>query len=239
MFLGRNSFITGGVAKILGLFTWGEDTHGQLGLNNTTYYSSPKQVGTLKAWTKVMGGRQCAMALKSDGTLWSWGINTYGGLGLGDTVKRSSPVQVGALNNWASIGGGGYNCFGGIKTDGTLWTWGQNSWGKLMQGTGSTAHLSSPVQVGTLTGWIKFDNDNQTSAALKSDGTLWTAGYNTPGGLGTGNIIHRSSPTQVGGTTWSNIEVGDNIMIALRSDGTMWSWGAGSFGATGHGNSTP
>ena len=82
------------------LWGWGYNAQGQLGLGNTTYYSSPKQVGALTTWSQIANGNTHAIATKTDGTLWSWGYNVYGQLGLGDTTSRSSPVQVGALTTW-------------------------------------------------------------------------------------------------------------------------------------------
>ena len=137
------------------LWAWGSNNNGQLGLGNTTNYSSPKQVGSLTNWLQISANYTHISAVKTDGTLWSWGINIYNGnLGLGDTTNRSSPVQVGALTTWVKIEGGnaGYHVCA-IKTDGTLWSWGNNLFGKL--GLGNTTYYSSPKQVGALTNWLK------------------------------------------------------------------------------------
>jgi alpha-tubulin suppressor-like RCC1 family protein len=75
--------------------------------------------------------------------LWSWGRNAYyGQLGLGDTAKRSSPVQVGALPTWLNVAAGDGHSLA-VKTDGTIWAWGNNNAGQL--GLGNTTDLSSPV----------------------------------------------------------------------------------------------
>ena len=102
------------------------------------------------------------MAIRSDGTLWSWGLNTSAQLGLGDVVNRSSPVQIGIDTNWQkvkatvavhpSVTNGGQ--FMAQKTDGTLWTWGQNTFGNL--GDGTFIGRSSPVQIGNDTTWVDF-----------------------------------------------------------------------------------
>ena len=65
-----------------GLYSWGQNNTGQLGLGNTTYYSSPKQVGALTNWLSVSCGRYHTVSIKTDGTLWSWGYNANGQLGL-------------------------------------------------------------------------------------------------------------------------------------------------------------
>jgi len=138
------------------LWSWGGGpftNYGQLGLGNTTNYSSPKQIGALTAWSSVKTEAGSSIALKTDGTIWSWGLNQYGQLGLGNTTNYSSPKQIGALTNWLSIVGGGYFT-AATKTDGTLWAWGQNTDGEL--GLGNVTGYSSPKQVGSLTNWSKL-----------------------------------------------------------------------------------
>ena len=172
--------------------------------------------------------------------LWGWGWNAYGALGVpsaGDS-QRSSPVQVPGTT-WSYIGESGVT-IGAVKTDGTLWTWGSNEYGGLGTNTAHDAHRSSPVQVGSDTTWSSFSSSRSggASAALKTDGTLWTWGRNDlsygGGKLGLNDIISRSSPTQVPGTTWAAISFGGQMLMATKTDGTLWSWGYGENGALGH-----
>ena len=89
-----------------GLFAWGYNNYGQLGLGDAVKRSSPVQVGALTTWTSIAGGQAHTLALKSDGTLWTWGYNLQGQLGLGDATNRSSPVQAGTLTTWVAVAGG-------------------------------------------------------------------------------------------------------------------------------------
>ena len=82
------------------MWTWGAGTDGRLGLGNTSYYSSPKQVGTLTNWSLPTISLGNAACVKTDGTLWAWGKNDAGSLGQNNTIARSSPVQIGALTTW-------------------------------------------------------------------------------------------------------------------------------------------
>jgi alpha-tubulin suppressor-like RCC1 family protein len=95
------------------LWSWGSAGYGQNGLGNTTYYSSPKQIGALADWQEIStnGTSQTVIARKTDGTLWAWGRNGNGQLGLGDTTDRSSPVQIGALTTWSAIGQSCFSAF--------------------------------------------------------------------------------------------------------------------------------
>jgi len=87
------------------LWTFGHNSYGELGLEDTTHRSSPVQVGSLTTWNMVICGYYYTAAIQTDGTLWSWGRNSDGQLGLEDTTHRSSPVQVGSLTHWSYIRG--------------------------------------------------------------------------------------------------------------------------------------
>jgi len=245
------------------LWAWGRNNFGQLGLGNTTDRSSPVQVGTLTTWSKVSCGKSITAAIKTDGTLWTWGRNGYGALGINASGDRSSPVQVGTLTTWSKIHATGSHMLA-IKTDGTLWSWGSNTDGQL--GHGNFTYRSSPVQVGRLTTWSKisgaggqyfmshppyYNYINGNSAAIKTDGTLWTWGYSGNSGvLGRNNTQPASIPTQVGAlTTWSkiNLSAGGSIGVdyqqmvrpcaaAIKTDGTLWTWGDNTQGVLGRGN---
>jgi len=198
------------------LWSWGDNGNGQLGLGNTTNYSSPVQVGSLTTWAQVCGGGSWAAAVKTDGTLWSWGNNLDGQLGLGNTTNNSSPVQVGSLTNWyeVSMNSGGYTSswMCATKTDGTLWAWGDNTYGQL--GQGNTTDYSSPVQVGSLTTWRNASAVHFSAMADTTAGTLFAWGSGTYG-LGNGNTTSVSSPVQVGSLTdYSGIAAGINVDYA-------------------------
>ena len=218
------------------VFAWGNNSTGQIGIGNTTYYSSPKQVGSLTTWLSMASGSYAAFAIKTDGTLWTWGRNVEGELGLGNTTNYSSPKQIGALTTWATASGG-YLHSGAIKTDGTLWMWGANGSGAL--GLGNTTNYSSPKQVGALTNWLKLSCGQYYTSAIKTDGTLWSWGSNAYGNLGTGNLTYFSSPKQVGAlTNWANVFSGPYWTMAIKTDGTLWGWGSNTYGCIGNGNTT-
>ena len=139
------------------LWAWGYGSVGGLGLGDTLDRSSPVQVGSDTNWNKISSDTH-TLATKTNGTLWACGDNSAGQLGLGDTTNRSSLTQIGSDTNWsiekicASINLGSY----AIKTNGTLWAWGDNAYG-LLGLTGGREVLisySSPIQVGTNTDWV-------------------------------------------------------------------------------------
>jgi alpha-tubulin suppressor-like RCC1 family protein len=221
------------------LYGWGQNVVGQLGLGNTTSYSSPTQIGSLTDWSSIACGLSCTLSIKNDGTLWAWGQNTNGQLGLSNLTNYSSPKQVGALTNWRQVSSGINSNTAAIKTDGTLWAWGYNNLGSL--GFGNTTRYSSPKQVGALTNWsvVSVNGTDGNTLAVKTDGTLWAWGDNTYGQLGLGNTTNYSSPKQVGAlTNWLSVASGNVSSIATKTDGTLWAWGNNGNGQLGTSNTT-
>jgi alpha-tubulin suppressor-like RCC1 family protein len=222
------------------LWTWGRNTYGQLGDNTRTNRSSPVQTvcgGT--NWKTVACDGFHATAIKTDGTLWKWGYNIYGQLGDGTIADKSSPVQtVAGGTNWKTVAAG-YNHTAAIKTDGTLWTWGWNTYGQL--GDNTTAHKSSPVQtVAGGTNWKQVAAGVDHTAAIKTDGTLWTWGRGNFGQIGDNtSAVNRSSPVQTvcGGANWKTVACGGYHTAAIKTDGTLWLWGQENYGQLG--DSTP
>jgi hypothetical protein len=223
------------------LWTWGNNNNGKLGDGTTTNRSSPgTTAGGGTDWKQVNAGTLSTAAIKTDGTLWTWGRNDDGQLGDGTTTNRSSPGTVaGGGVNWKQVACGGDGAdshTSAIKTDGTLWTWGANNLGQL--GTGNTTARSSPgTTAGGGTNWKQVDNGRLHTAAIKTDGTLWTWGGNGSGRLGTGNTTARSSPgtTAGGGTNWKQVACGYNHTAAIKTDGTLWTWGGNIRGQLGDG----
>lgn len=124
----------------------------------------------------------------------------------------------------------------GIRSDGTLWTWGNNGTGKL--GHNDLIYRSSPTQVGTATDWSLVALGLYAFYAIKTNGTLWAVGSNQNGHLGF-NISGsngRSSPVQISGT-WSKIS-GNRSVYGIKTDGTLWSWGENGYGNLGIGRSS-
>ena len=120
-----------------------------------------------------------------------------------------------------------------MKSDGTVWSWGYNNKGQIGNGT-ITVNELSPVQATGLTGVVSVAAGYEHTVALKSDGTVWTWGYNNYGQLGDGTTTDESSPVQVSGLTGViAIAAGYEHTVALKSDGTVWAWGYNTYGQLG------
>jgi alpha-tubulin suppressor-like RCC1 family protein len=221
------------------LWTWGRGYGGQLGNNDTTDKNIP--VTTFAGGTnwKQVSSNFTTAAIKTDGTLWTWGYGTSGQLGNNDATNRNTPVTTFAGGtNWKQVSSGGRHT-AAIKTDGTLWTWGRGTYGRL--GTNATTDRNTPVTTfAGGTNWKQVSGGTFHTSAIKTDGTLWTWGYGGSGQLGTNNTITRSTPvtTFAGGTNWKQVSAGDYHTAAIKTDGTLWTWGRGSYGRLGTNDAT-
>jgi len=215
---------------------WGAGADGRLGTNDTTDRLTPVTTFAGGAnWKQISKGFEHTSAIKTDGTLWIWGRGSGGQLGVNDTTDRNTPVTtfIGE-NNWKQVSSNGYLFSSAIKTDGTLWVWGDGVDGRL--GNNSSSVSLTPVT--TFSGgndWKQVSSTRNQSAAIKTNGTLWTWGANEFGQLGTNDTTNKNSPvtTFVGGTDWKQVSVGGFHIAAIKTDGTLWTWGIGASGRLG------
>lgn len=185
---------------------------------------------TLSQQMQAVSGRTWT-GIPAEYALFAWGKNEDSGpFGNSSIVNASSPVQIGTDINWLSVSGGSGHHLA-TKTDGTIWAWGRGQSAEGALGLGATHAItrSSPVQIGALTNWSSIAAGRQFSAAVKTDGTLWTWGNNGMGVLGDSTVVSKSSPIQVGsGTDWYKVSAwsgGDGNCYAIKTDGTLWGWG--------------
>lgn len=172
-----------------------------------------------------------------------WGINSSAQLGLGTiTPSVSSPTQL--PGTWTRVGGG-QNSSAGIKSDGTLWTWGSNNGSVLGIGNPSGAFgASSPVQVFGPPVWsnVKIQDVNGFYVlATGADNTLWGWGLNSNNQVGNPTTTTYSAPVQVGsGIKWSDrIATSLATSAAIDTSGNIWTWGNPGAGALGNGTTSP
>ena len=116
----------------------------------------------------------------------------------------------------------------GLKTDGTLWSWGYNYQCQLGLGgdcPGTDSYV--PTQIGTDADWVMISAGAFHSFGLKSNGTLWAWGYNYWSQLGDGSLYteQQSSPVQIGDNQWVMVSGKNSHTLGLKRDGMLWAWG--------------
>lgn len=177
-------------------------------------------------------------------SLYMSGDNRYGRINNSGVTSYSSLIQIGSLTNWKQVSAQSFFSAMAVKTDGTLWAWGDNTTnsqaGRL--GLGDVVSRSSPTQVGTLSDWKQVSHSSYSTYAIKTNGTLWAWGLNNIGQLGYGDTIDKSSPIQIGSLTdWKYVVSADtngmippySLALAIKNDGTLWGIGYNPNGLLG------
>jgi RNA polymerase sigma factor (sigma-70 family) len=227
------------------VWTWGGNSVGQLGDGTTTKMLYPAAVAGLAEVRTIAAGYWHTLALKADGGVWTWGNNHVGQLGNGTTNNSPLPVPVTLpdgtpLTGAIALAAGDAHSVA-IRSDGSVWTWGDNQVGELGDGTTITRLNPVPVRLADgllLSGINAIAAGSGYTVALKSDGTLWSWGLNQNGYLGDGTMINRPNPTPVKTAVdapFVAIAASSHHTVALKADSTVWAWGSNVSGALGDG----
>ncbi|MGI4864964.1 MAG: T9SS type A sorting domain-containing protein [Janthinobacterium lividum] len=273
------------------LWSWGENSHGELGNGITTSRTRPGQVGTDHDWVQVVAGYSHALALKANGTVWTWGTNIGGTAGGSTAASLLTPMKVNmppatsiaagdhhdlaltasgsayawGLNNFGELGIGttansavpptavagnltltqlsaGQSYSLGLTATGTLYAWGDNSYGQLgiVAGSGSTGPNPTPMPVPNLAGIVKVAAGDRHALGVTATGVVYAWGGNLYGQLGVpvgpGGVYTSAVPTLIAGLSGLR-QVGAYAQhnLALLANGTIYSWGLNQWGALGQG----
>ena len=228
------------------VYTWGENSLGQLGDGTHADASLPVQVAAPPGtrYTAVTAGGEHTVASLSDGSTHAWGANGDGQLGTGGssaTYPDPQPVAApGGVTFTAVTAGASHTVATG--SDGHTYAWGDNYNGQL--GDNSVADASAPTQVQAPPGVTFTDVAAGTRHTLAhgSDGHTYAWGNSSYGQLGAGSGVSASSvPVQVlepSGVTFTDVTAGANHSLASGSDGHTYAWGNNSFAQLGDGTTT-
>ncbi|MBV8880366.1 MAG: hypothetical protein JO332_10410, partial [Planctomycetaceae bacterium] len=220
---------------------WGDNTKGEFGTGTTTPADSEQsiEVAGLTDIIAVEAGYSHALALRSDGLVFTWGDNSAGQCGRGSTSTAPLAVgQVPGLTGVVAISTGGNFCLA-LREDGTVWGWGDSSYGQLqVGGGGGNVYLPSPTPMTGLNGVVRLAAGYYHSVAVLDDGTMKSWGYNYFGALGNGTpgYTWEHTPVSVLGITNAVAAAASATnSIAMGPDGTVYTWGDNFQGQLGNG----
>jgi alpha-tubulin suppressor-like RCC1 family protein len=210
------------------VWSWGYNAAGQLGDGTTFDSDVPVKVTGLSHVTQIAAGGQDSMAVATNGlttqsTVYAWGGNAYGQLGDGTFRERPVPVPIGGINVPGVLGiavGGEFAMV--LGTDGTLWTWGENNYGELGNGSTLIGNVTQPREVrGLESGIVQIAAGGLFALARQSDGSVWAWGQNGAGELGNGTTsgIQGANPVPVqvtGLASVTQISAGQTFGLAIH-----------------------
>jgi alpha-tubulin suppressor-like RCC1 family protein len=217
------------------LWTFGSNSFGELGTSTNVGAINPTPTQVMTEVSAVAAGGEHSMVLKTDGTLWTFGNNDSGQLGSttnsGTANPNPTPIQV--MTGVSAVAAGRSHSMV-LKTDGTLWTFGNNFYGALGTTINSSIPNPNPTPTQVMTGVSAVAAGGEHSMVLKTDGTLWTFGNNGSGQLGTSTNVRASNPTPTQVMTGvSAMAAGQDFSLALKTDGTLWTFGRNNKGQLG------
>lgn len=220
------------------VWAWGANYYNQLGDGATDTRRSPVQITGLSGVVAIDAGFYFGVALKADGTVWAWGQNNYGQLGSNYTpASASTPVRSGTIVNVSAIAAGDYHVLA-LKADGGVVAWGRGYEGQL--GDNNITHsrgVAGPVTI-PAGSYIAIAAGQNSSAALKSDGTLYVWGNNSYGQVGNGATANVVGLPYAVPSLFANIvamSAGQHA-VAINSLGQLYSWGYNQHGQLGQGS---
>lgn len=222
------------------VWAWGNNGSGQVG-NGLTAESVYPPVQVLSGVKAVSAGNDFTLAVKNDGTVWAWGNNNLGQLGTDPATLASSttPVQVNGLAGAIAVAAG-VNHAVALKSDGTVWAWGNNGSGQLGIAVTTLAYRATPAQVNGLSMVTAISAGFGYTLALRTGGTVWAWGNNSNGQLGNGRTTNSTSPVQVPGLqNIMTFSAGyDHAVVLLNQlkDTSVWTWGKNDHGQLGDGS---
>ncbi|XP_026209984.1 probable E3 ubiquitin-protein ligase HERC1 isoform X5 [Anabas testudineus] len=225
------------------VYVWGSNSSHQLAEGTLEKILLPKLTQGFSDAQMIEAGQYCTFSVSADGSVKACGKGSYGRLGLGDSNNQSMPKKLvlephrNMKKVSSSKGSDGHTL--AITVEGEVFSWGDGEYGKLGHGNSATQKYPKIIQ-GPLLGKVVVcvSAGYRHSAAVTSDGELYTWGEGDFGRLGHSDSQSRNVPTLVKDiSSVGQVACGSSHTIAVAQDGrTVWSFGGGDNGKLGHGD---
>jgi alpha-tubulin suppressor-like RCC1 family protein len=220
------------------VWTWGSDAFAQLGNGAASApVDAPVQVTEDSQWVDIAAGGLHTIAIDQDGVLWGWGANSEGSAGTGDgATPVRYPTRITVPARFTDVAAAGLHSLA-LDDTGTIWGWGRNDDGQVGDG-GAPFDVMTPRAISSGVVFTAISAGDFHSAALDSEGNIWTWGLDAYGELGNGpgGVGVVPVPQQItSGVTFTAVELGREAAIALDAAGNIWTWGADTSQRLGNG----
>jgi alpha-tubulin suppressor-like RCC1 family protein len=229
------------------LWAWGDNSLGQLARNLSIGTSDvPTRVDDVGQVQGVAAGASTAYAVRKDGTVWAWGDNAFGELTRRGSrlIASEVPLEIQGIREAAAVAAGADAGFALLR-DGTVWAWGDGSFGDLGTGACPVRHptncagSSRPGRVGRLRQVRAIAAGTYAAYALAANGQVWSWGDGIFGQLGDGSSQSSDIPVLVRRLqNVVSIAAGGNAAYAVEANGSVWAWGYGAYGQLGDGSTS-
>ena len=220
------------------MWSFGRNSHGQLGTGNKTNFNVPQKIQDIPPVLSVSCGFEYTLIITNDLNLWSCGRNNFRQLCQGGKKDRSKPRQTSFSNILKISAGTTHSLF--QNDEGEIFACGHNKYGACGLGHVNHPQITPSLILNIPSDIVQFFSGYMQSLFLDSEGNVYSVGYNGNGELGLGHNTHQNVLTKI-----PNIPCIKVISCVYPScylidfEGNLWSFGYNTFGQLGHGDTTP
>ena len=207
------------------LVAWGQNAYGELGTGEYSNKITPTVIEGVHDVLDIQGGKNHYLLLKTNGEIHTTGSNIYNQLGMdiGDRVRINTFENIPSNLKFGSIAAG-WSSSVAITVDNVAYTWGQNTYGNL--GDGTKNNIVAPTQISGINGVVEADVGKTHTILRNYNKEIYTVGSNNYGQLGDGttnNNITFSKNLNIDDVL--RVTAGNTYTVVMKSDGTVWAWG--------------
>ena len=220
------------------IWSFGQNSYGQLGTGNTTNFNVPQKILNIPFVLSVSCGYYHTLIITNDSNLWSCGRNSDGQLCHGDTEQDHSIFQKTSFTNISKVSVGWQHSL--FQNDqGEIFSCGNNNRGACGLGHFDSPQITPSLLHNAPSNIVQFDCGCDQSLFLDSEGNVYSVGYNEFGQLGLGHNTNQNVLNKIPNIPPIKIISCVNASCCLIDfEGNFWSFGFNQFGQLGHGDKT-